>query len=308
MSKKANPTIIGIFIVGALALTVTAIVVFGAGSLFSERIQYVLYFEGSLKGLGIGAPVIFKGIKVGEVTEISVIIDRDDLSFMIPVFIEIDPSSFKPADLLERKRIFTLSERWKFVDLLVKRGLRAQLQMQSLVTGKLLIAIDFYPDMPAKLYGSDSTIKELPTIPSSMEALTKKIEELPLDDLVSGALRAIEGIDRLVNNPEIGKNLSALHKTQEELQRLMQNINKQVGPISTDLRKTSDAVTDAAKQAADTLETINGMVAEDSKLRYELNNALKELSAAARSMRAMTDTIQQNPESLIYGRGGAGGK
>jgi paraquat-inducible protein B len=308
MSKKANPTIIGIFIVGALALAVAAIVVFGAGSLFSERVKYVLYFEGSLKGLGIGAPVIFKGIKVGEVTEIRVIIDRDDLSFMIPVFIEIDPSSFKPADLLERKRIFTLSERWKFVDLLVKRGLRAQLQMQSLVTGKLLIAIDFYPDMPAKLYGSDSTIKELPTIPSSMEALTKKIEELPLEDLVNGALRAIEGIDRLVNNPEIGKNLSALHKTQEELQQLMQNINKQVGPISTDLRKTSDAVTDAAKQAADTLETINGMVAEDSKLRYELNNALKELSAAARSMRAMTDTIQQNPESLIYGRGGAGGK
>lgn len=308
MSKKANPAIIGMFVVGAVVLAFAGLIIFGAGTFFSDKQQFILYFNGTLQGLGVGAPVTFKGISVGKVTEIRVLVDRDNLSFRVPVFIEIDLSKFKPADMQDTQRIIIPGKRREFLSMLVEQGLRAQLQVQSLVTGQLLIALDFHPDTPIQRHGPDSEVQELPTIPSSIEVLAKKVEELPLEDLVNGALRAIEGIDRLVNNPNIGGNLEALQTTQLELQKLMQNINSRVEPVADELSKATEAITAAANQAAESLETMNGLVAEDSKLRYELYTALEELALAARSMRAMADTIQQNPESLLYGRGSAGGK
>ena len=94
MSKRANATLIGAFVVGAIALAVTIVLVLAGGQLFTEQQQYVMYFKGSVKGLAVGAPVNFRGVKIGTVTNIQLIVDTEELAFHIPVTVEIKNDSF----------------------------------------------------------------------------------------------------------------------------------------------------------------------------------------------------------------------
>jgi hypothetical protein len=143
MSKQANKTVIGIFVVGAIALVVVAIVVLGSGKFFRQTLKAVCYFEGSVGGLNIGAPVVFRGVKIGSVTNVILRFDRKDLIFTIPVFIEIDPSKMVATGPEPKNPGENLK-------LLVDRGLRASLEMQSIVTGQMQVGLDFQPDKPAK--------------------------------------------------------------------------------------------------------------------------------------------------------------
>ena len=138
MSKKANTRLIGGFVVGAIVLTVAGVLLFGSGKFFSHQKKFVLFFQDDVKGLNIGAPVDFKGVNVGSVTDIKIILNRKDLSLGIPVFIEIDPTkiSYGGSEGDMMKMIETkLKGKEKFIEVLIDRGLRAQLAMESLVTG-----------------------------------------------------------------------------------------------------------------------------------------------------------------------------
>ena len=157
MSKQANKTLIGAFVVGAVALVIVGILAFGSGQFMKNMRKYVLYFDGSIKGLSVGAPVVFRGVKVGSVTDIKVRFEGEDFAVRTPVFVEIDPDRIS-SDFSEREAALYLRKLRlnKMVDLLIKRGLRAQLQSQSLVTGQLLVALDFYPDKPINLVGGET--------------------------------------------------------------------------------------------------------------------------------------------------------
>src|SRR4030042_3764548 len=139
MSKQANKTMIGAFVVGATALVVAGVLVFGSAKFLKERHPFVMYFDGSVQGLDVGASVVFRGVKVGTVTDIELRTDPVNLTIQIPVFIEIEMDRLKRTGTLPLKR--TPAEGMK---LLVERGLRAQLELQSLVTGKLLVNLDFH--------------------------------------------------------------------------------------------------------------------------------------------------------------------
>ncbi len=91
MNAKANKTLIGAFIIGALALAVAGIILFSSVGYFSQRPEYVMYFEGSVKGLYEGAPVVFRGVRIGSVKNISLHFDPDDASVRIPVQVQLDP-------------------------------------------------------------------------------------------------------------------------------------------------------------------------------------------------------------------------
>ena len=150
MSKQANKTAIGAFVVVAVALGVAAIIVFGSGKFFVKKDVYVAYFPGSVKGLRVGAPVVFRGVKIGEVTQIRLYADRRENIVQIPVILEVDPGNFKNMGPPEENRR-------EYLEKVIKSGLRAQLQMQSLVTGQLMINVDFYPDKPATVIGRQRT-------------------------------------------------------------------------------------------------------------------------------------------------------
>src|SRR5208337_4346120 len=165
MSKQANTKLIGGFVVGATVLIVAGILLFGSVKIFSHERQFVLFFNDSVKGLSIGSPVDFKGVKVGEVIDIKLILDRKDLSLGIPVFIKIDPGaiSYGGSESAMMKMIEAkLKGHEKFIQLLIDSGLRATLEMQSLVTGQLGIHMDFYPDTPIRLIGTEPGYTEIP--------------------------------------------------------------------------------------------------------------------------------------------------
>lgn len=207
MSKKANKTIIGAFVVGAVALLVLGILTFGSGLFLKRTSKYVLFFDGSVKGLSVGAPVIFRGVNVGTVRDVSLVYDENTGAVLIPVIIEVDLSRVKGAP-----------QRWGYSDyrLLIGRGLQARLEIQSFFTGQLMIAFDFYPDKPSKLRGIMKEYPELPTLPISPD-ISKILEEIPLKEISENLGDAVIGISKLVNSEDLQEGLSELKNTLKEV-------------------------------------------------------------------------------------------
>jgi paraquat-inducible protein B len=317
MSKQASKTLIGAFVVGALALVIIGILLFGSGQFFSESKTYVLFFGGSVKGLNVGAPVNFRGVKVGQVTAIKARIDPRDYAIRIAVYIKTTPGWLTPVgETKTLDKILTSFDRDKILQELVKnKGLRAQLQLQSLVTGLLEIEFDFYPDAPVKLLGMEPNVPELPTIPSDMEKLQAtvsnaiaKFEKLPIDELVNNLVKAVKGIERLTNSPQITETLTSLNQTIQTVQVLVKNLDSRVGPLASNIDGSLKSARDALGQANKTLVAVEKVAGDSNTLRYQLSQALEEISDAARSLRATLDLIDQHPESLIRGKEKPGGK
>ena len=339
MSKQANKTVIGGFVVGAVALVVAGILIFGSGKFLAEKETYVMYFKGSVSGLNVGSAVVFRGVKIGSVTNIALYADPADLSVRIPVFIGVKPDKFKivggRAQMHSPKKV---------LELLVERGLRAQLQMQSLVTGQLMVELDFHPDKPIKLVGADPEYMEIPTIQSDLEELVKRIEKAPIEEILNKLLSAVEGIESIVNSKEVKESLVTLDQTLKDMHKLVLNIDSRIEPLASGINETvrnfgklahnidgkveplvssiDETMGDIKKLAQDidakidplvssienTVKALGATIGEDSPLIYQLDETLKGLLAAANSIRVLADYLERHPESLIRGKGKPGGK
>src|ERR1700757_1633391 len=185
MAKKANAKLIGGFVAGAIVLVIVGALAFGGAQFFAKKRAAVLFFQGSLSGVDKGSPVTFRGVKIGTVTNVSILYDVTKAVLRIPVHIEID---------LEKVQIVSGQRNERNIKTLVERGLRAQLQSVSLVTGQTAVDFDFRPDMPIRLVGAEPGALELPTIPSSIDILKAnvtdllaKVNKLPLDQISAQA-------------------------------------------------------------------------------------------------------------------------
>jgi len=252
MGKHVNTTLIGSFVAGAVALAVAGSMIFGGGDFFSTRDELVLFFDGSVKGLSIGAPVDFRGVRIGSVTDIKIYADSQGLSFKIPVYIEIDPA--RVTNLLingkQHSGPFRTAPNYAA---LIERGLRAQLALQSLLTAQLYVLLDFYPEKPARFVGADPKVEELPTIPSKLEEISRTIEALPVDELIARFKDTLEGIHRLVNSPELQDTIRNLNQTVKDTGTLVRNLDGKIGPLLTEMDKT-------VIEARRTLEEVRGQV------------------------------------------------
>ena len=214
MTKKANPKVIGAFVVGAAILSAIGIIIFGSGKFFVEKHQYVLFFPSSVKGLSVGAPVTLRGVQIGTVTDVKVVFDRETLSFQTPVYVEVFPDRIKDIGEFtaeETKRVATNPE--EAIKLLVERGLRAKLDLQSLVTGKLEVALGMYPDTPIHYVGLIKKVPEIPTLPTAMQQLTQTLENLPLKEMAEDARKTLAAVEKLASSPELTEAVTALNNT-----------------------------------------------------------------------------------------------
>jgi paraquat-inducible protein B len=262
MGKRANPTVIGAFIVGAVALIVIGLLVFGRGRFFTETRKFVLYFDGSVKGLNVGAPVDFQGVRVGSVTTVTVEFVPQEQAFRTPVYIEIDPGTIKAIGTRRDE-----AARKEFFQALVKSGLRARLESQSLVTGQLFVQLGFFPDTPIRLVGADPDIPELPTIPTTLQqaqaaaqSILEKIQELPLDQLFAHFIQTVEGANRLVNSPEIPEFMRSLNAAMADILRLVHHVEAGVAPVLDDARTTSVAARNALTDLQHLLRRVDGQI------------------------------------------------
>ena len=215
MSKKVNKTVIGVFVTGALVLLMVAIVVFGSGDLFKRTNKFVLYFDGSVKGLSLGAPVVFRGVNIGTVKDISLIYDSKAGTILLPVIVEIDQGRIKGTpsfgDLDGDKKMIAL-------------GLRGRLEVQSFLTGQLMISFDFYPDRPVILRGILKGYPELPTLPTSPD-IFETIENLPIKEIAKNLEATTQGINKLVNSSEIPRSLYDFQNTLQETKQAMHSVS-----------------------------------------------------------------------------------
>jgi paraquat-inducible protein B len=277
MSRKANPSAIGAFVIGGLTLAIGAIMLLGGGRFFQDTSTYVMYFEGSVSGLRIGAPVEFRGVKVGEVRDILGTVN-EELEIQIPVFVQFGGDRLRPT--VEGGRI---TDTEQAIPILIQRGMRAQLELQSLVTGQFYIELDFHPDTPARFVG-DGVHREIPTIPSAMSQLASRIQGLPIDELFESALGALNAIEALVSSEEVGGAIGSFQGTLRDMSSMVRELEQKLPPM-----------VEAAEEAF-------SIAAEGSPVRYRLEDTLSELSAAARSIRVFADYLAQHPEALLTGK------
>lgn len=206
MSKKVNKTAIGLFVLTGIVLLILSILVFGSGSLFKSTYKYVLYFDGSLKGLSVGAPVTFRGVKIGSVKHIGLVYNENAREIALPVIIEIE-QRIKGAPSLgdpdSDKKMIAL-------------GLRARLEIQNLLAGQLMISFDFYPDKAPVFYGLKNDYPELPTVPVSQDFL-ELFNDLPIKDITMNLTDTLRGMNKIVNSSSLESGLKELNGALREL-------------------------------------------------------------------------------------------
>lgn len=315
---------IGAFVVGAVFLVVAGVLMFGSGKFLKKTHTYVMYFHGSVYGLDEGASVDFRGVKIGTVQNIVLRTtpSRNDLE--IEVLVEIEPERIQNSEMARYKKSSSQMIKW----LVEERGLRAQLQMQSLVTGNLMIELGFHPNEPIRLVGHNKAYPEIPTIPTPMEKLQKAIAKVPIEEIFKKLQASVEGVEKVINSPEVMQSLRSLNSVLENIDKLVNNVNGHVDPLltlttdtvrdtqhlvrnmdgkvgmlSTSAAKTIKTANVALTQAQNTLKTVEKSAGDE--LFYQVNKTLIEISDAARAIRLLADYLSRHPESLLRGKGGS---
>jgi paraquat-inducible protein B len=266
-----------------------------------EGFAYVAYFSGSVRGLSAGAPVEFRGVKVGEVTGIRPEIDAAAADIRIAVFIDLRRSA-NPEDR-------AVDDLPAFIDSLVAKGLRAQLQTGSLLTGQMFVALDFHQGVPPRTIGEVNGVPELPTVPSAVDHaadlaldLLTELKQLPLAEIAERTRSALAGVDQLVNAPEMKDASTRLQKAVAAIEGVATKLDGKIDGLAANVNDAVTIAGQAMEEARMTLTTMRGTVAEDSPLHYELSNLLRELTEASRSIRVLASYLERHPDAVLYGK------
>jgi paraquat-inducible protein B len=332
MSRKADPTLIGIFVLGAIALTVTTILLVAGDDWFRKHSQHTLYFEGAAHGLQVGAPVVFLGVKVGTVKNIQLGLDESNDKFVVPVTIEVEPQvvrtrSGERIDLRDRETLRRL----------VERGLRARLRLQSILTGQLYVDLDFHPDKPARFVAADPAVSEIPTIRTAVQELTRKLEGFPMDTFLADVASIGNALSRTLDTPETRNLPKRMDATLKHLESLAARLDARSGPILEETRadlaemkkglvaaqaamarleSAADRVgalasadselvrnlTQASAELAGAAQTVRRLAESESPTVQHANQALREIARAAEALRKLAELLEQQPDAILRGK------
>jgi len=266
---------------------------------YVRKSYWLLHFTSSVRGLTVGAPVEYRGIRIGQVIDIKLELDLNEVIARIPVLIEIESDRLRwigNAPDYDNEREFKKFQKHLW-NQLVAKGLRAQLKTGNLLTGALIVDLDVYPDAPAQTIVWGKSYPELPTVPTSLEEIRnvltrilEKLQRLPLEEI----------------GEDLRKSLASLRQTAAETEKLTRTLNTSALPEVTAtldrLQKTLAAAEKSLQAGEKTLITAEETLSKDSPLQRETQRTLKELSAAARSFRLLMDYLERHPEALIQGK------
>ena len=265
---------------------------------YLDKERYLLVFTGSLRGLSIGAPVLLRGIKIGQVLDIQLKFDTEKLDFFIPVLVEIEPGRIGFGDDGGRDRILAQSP--DILDKLVQAGLRAQLKTGSLLTGQLYIELDFHKDAPPARLTQSGDYRVVPTLPTPLETVTTqvnqilaKVEAFPIDKIGEDLSATMAGARAVIDSTALKNSLTELELTLRELRSLSAKLDNEMAPeLSATLREAQQAMKNAS-----------ALIAPDAPINVGAVRTMQEVSAAARSLRVLADYLERHPEALLQGKG-----
>ena len=318
MSEKPHTVAIGAFVLGAILIAIaTMLLLMGSG--FGTKETVVMVFDGSVKGLSVGAPLALRGVKVGEVTDIDLVLDSDTASATMIVEANFNKNNIRQ----EGDPDVNLTEE------LIKSGLRAQLNTQSLLTGLLYIELDFHPKTAAHLVKINSPYLQIPTIETDLERFTKTLQNIDFAKLNKQIENISSSIDSLVSSKDfqglpagMNSTLTSLRELSTQLQGQLatsgpkldilldetsvtvNNVNKDLPQLSALVESNLAALNAAILTFQHGMTGIDALVSPDSAVLYQLNNALAEMTRAGRSLQSLASTLEEQPESVIIGKRG----
>lgn len=321
MSMRANPTAIGLFLIGAVVLAVAGTATLASTAWFQKRSTFISFFQESVNGLENGAPVKFQGVPVGTVTELLIQIDERDKTFQVPVEYEIDLTR-----LTTQLGTFVNLADPPVLRQQIADGLRAQLQTESIVTGQLYIELSYSPDAePAEFESRPTAWPEIPTTPSLMAALgtgagslvadmmsvlfqvNQMLAEVDMPGINAAVVASAEAVERLVESPEIRTALEQVPGMTSQVNRTMVEVELLAGRVGTamdglQLEATNAEMLATLQALRRTVEETHGLLSADSGLGYEMQQAMASLREAADALRLLAISLEQNPDMLIRGK------
>lgn len=318
MNLQNHKAAVGAFILAALALLVTGIIALGGGKYLASDTEYVLYFNNSVTGLNIGSPVMLRGVNIGTVTRITLMTTASNGGVTTPVHIRIYAENLT---LTTGEHVDDETTEQEVIREMISKGLRAQLQTASLLTGSARIQLDFHPDTAAR-FQSPNPLLEIPTMNSPIDNLQQTLSKLPVEDIAASMLRILNKIDGFVTSGQIEQTLTSVRTTFDTMNGLLKGLEEAPAQINAilasvnagtrqtpqamaELRKALQEFTEAVEEIHSVATSARNMVDPGSALAAQLNNLIRDGAAAARSLRSFADTLNRNPESVLRGRQGA---
>jgi paraquat-inducible protein B len=332
MSQKASPTVIGAFTLVGLILVGAALVLFGAGKLFTSTHDILLYFDKSANGLQVGSDVRFGGVRIGKVRSISVLVDRKANRKIIPVVVELTDKDLQLISTDQGGGIdLTTIEG---VQKAVSEGLRAGMKQQSLVTGQLYIEFDIVPDVPGFVYFSkhgppypvvptigtemdeliagisdgiqkfnaldlDSVIKELREV---LVTTNKRIAEIDLKEINGNVLGITRDIRKVTGDRKLAEAVGNLNQALARIDELADKANKGIDPLLEDLPGIMDKAEAGLARIDEAAKEISQLSNPRSPVLLRLQSVLQETERASRALKELSNDLKRDPKALISGK------
>ena len=326
---RANPTAIGSFLIGAVIIIIAGTAILAGNTWFTNRTTFVSYFKETVNGLEEGAPVKFQGAPVGTVSNIRIQIDERDKTFQVQVEYEIDIKSLRT----QLGTYVNLSQQ-PVLDQQIKDGLRAQLQMESIVSGMLYIELNYRKDAkPPELEPRATKWPEIPTTPSLMAALgtgagsvvaevvrvlfkvNEMLAAIDIPEINAAVVASAQSVQRLVDAPELRAALKEVPNMTAQLTRTMARVdtlaataNAAIDPMATDLKGATKEMHATLQSLRKTIDDTQGLLSTDSGLGFGLEAALVNLKDATNALRQLMNSLEQNPDMLLRGKKPTGGR
>lgn len=314
-----------------LGLIVAMVMYFGTANFLNQSTQFILFFDQSVNGLNVGSPVKFRGVPVGEVKRIMIRADgqRAD-STAIPVIIQINRSRLE-NDLGVSSGAFDPQSIQDSLD----RGLVAQLNLESFITGQLFVEFSFEPEKATTTTTHlevVSAIFEIPTLNSSLDQITADVAQIIADlgaldleelnrninGLLVSATNTLDGIDSagisdsvtgaanqitaLVASGEFRESLASVRGAFEEVRDTAKSFNLSEGPLAITIDTWTVQISETLKSLDQLTGDASSLLKPDSDLRYEFESMLRELGRAASAVRLLSEYLERNPNALLTGR------
>jgi paraquat-inducible protein B len=271
---------------------------------YNRKVEMVSYFPGSVRGLAVGADVTLHGLKVGEVTDVRLVYDVAKDAILAPVHFQVEPERFIGIGREVNRNTASA------VDTLVDRGLRATLQSANLITGQMLVALDFVPDAPPATVTTEDGAFVMPTsdagsfssLTTSATELLRKVNTIPFDSLGRSLDHTAAGLDNLVNGPQLKQALVSLNATLTDVQETVQHLDNGLAPAMKKLPDMAASLQKTLTDANRLVLSLQSGYGDNTQFNRDLDRLLIQLSDATRSIRSLADLLARHPEALIKGR------
>ena len=306
MSRRASPTAVGAFVLGAIVIATATLIALGGGQLFSDVTRASIFFEGSVNGLQIGSAVKLRGVPVGQVVDIRAIVDTSnplEVRTHTETVIEIDVRRFDQTTARDEDTHIPGDAGRE--DEGPSRIVRAQLNLQSLLTGQLYVALSIQPDAEGHVGPAHrARYEQIPSIPTSFEVIEAtareafdRLRSLPIEELIENANDAIAAVRDLARDPALTGAVEEFEATLRDTRQLVRSFDGQIDPIS-------DQAVAALQKLETTLDAAQRTLEPGSPVVYQLGATLQEVSKAAQAMRALANTLERQPNAVVFGKAG----